>query len=107
MEPSPTEEATRLIEPERTSPAANTPGQLVSRKSGGRGAFQVPALTTASPVKTKPRSSIRIWLVSQAVCGTAPMKTKRPAAGMHLATFVVQWVVSTISTDFSPWTEEI
>src|SRR4030095_8331927 len=27
IEPSPTAEATRLIEPERTSPAANTPGR--------------------------------------------------------------------------------
>jgi hypothetical protein len=34
--PSPTAEATRLIEPERTSPAANTPGRLVSSGSGGR-----------------------------------------------------------------------
>ena len=32
--PSPTAEATRLIEPERTSPAANTPGRLVSSGSG-------------------------------------------------------------------------
>ena len=33
--PSPTADATRLVEPARTSPAANTPGRLVSRRSGG------------------------------------------------------------------------
>src|ERR1700754_768366 len=31
IDPSPTAEATRLTEPLRTSPAANTPGWLVSR----------------------------------------------------------------------------
>jgi hypothetical protein len=32
IEPSPTAEATRLIEPEWTSPTAKMPGRLVSRK---------------------------------------------------------------------------
>jgi hypothetical protein len=36
MAPSPTAEATSLIEPFRTSPAANTPGRLVSNGNGGR-----------------------------------------------------------------------
>ena len=36
MDPSPTAAATRLADPERTSPAANTPGRLVSSKNGGR-----------------------------------------------------------------------
>ncbi len=36
MDPSPTAEATRLIEPWRTSPATNTPGTLVSSRSGSR-----------------------------------------------------------------------
>src|SRR5439155_17422403 len=35
-EPSPTADATRLPEPWRTSPAANTPGTLVSNKNGSR-----------------------------------------------------------------------
>jgi hypothetical protein len=35
-EPSPTAPATRLTEPYRMSPAANTPGRLVSNGSGGR-----------------------------------------------------------------------
>ena len=34
IEPSPTADATRLTEPWRTSPAANTPGMLVSRRNG-------------------------------------------------------------------------
>src|SRR5262249_53242628 len=41
MEPSPTADATRFIGPERTSPAANPPGTLVSRGSGSRCSFQV------------------------------------------------------------------
>jgi hypothetical protein len=32
IEPSPTVEATRLTEPLRTSPTANTPGRLASSK---------------------------------------------------------------------------
>src|SRR5271169_4056289 len=44
--PSPTAAATRLIEPARTSPIANTPGRLVS--SGLRGSMSV---------RTKPLSS--------------------------------------------------
>ncbi len=38
--PSPTAEATRFIESSRTSPAANTPGTLVSRAYGVRPAGQ-------------------------------------------------------------------
>ena len=36
MAASPTAEATRLIDPLRTSPAANTPGRLVSSRNGWR-----------------------------------------------------------------------
>src|SRR5262245_11971542 len=35
-DPSPTAAATRLIEPDRTSPTANNPGELVSNGSGRR-----------------------------------------------------------------------
>ncbi|MEH2012632.1 MAG: hypothetical protein V7K65_14160 [Nostoc sp.] len=38
--PSPTAEATRLTEPCRTSPAANEPGTLVSKKNGSRSQVQ-------------------------------------------------------------------
>ena len=43
IEPSPTAEATRLTLPERTSPTANTPGRLVSRRYGARGSGQCAA----------------------------------------------------------------
>ena len=36
MAPSPTADATRFIDSSRTSPAANTPGRLVSRANGAR-----------------------------------------------------------------------
>src|SRR5438105_3509295 len=56
--PSPTAEATRLIEPCRTSPAANTPGRLVSSGSGGRAGRSSPAATARSwPVRMKPWES--------------------------------------------------
>src|ERR1700686_4315543 len=40
MAPSPTADATRLTEPCRTSPAANEPGTLVSKKKGVRASGQ-------------------------------------------------------------------
>src|SRR5256714_15118353 len=57
--PSPTADAQRLTDPLRTSPAANTPGRLVSRNNGVRPcARQRSPRTapsgTAAPVRTKP-----------------------------------------------------
>src|SRR5450432_2162403 len=66
--PSPTAVAQRLVEPERTSPAANTPGRLVSRR------LSVPA---AVPVRMKPLSSRAITSPSQSVHGDAPRKRNR------------------------------
>jgi hypothetical protein len=40
IEPSPTAAATRLRFPERTSPTANTPGRLVSKRYGDRASGQ-------------------------------------------------------------------
>src|SRR5262249_37243037 len=40
IDPSPTPEATRLIEPWRTSPATKMPGALVSRRNGSRSSGQ-------------------------------------------------------------------
>src|SRR6185295_8017868 len=48
IEPSPTALATRLIERERTSPATNTPGTLVSSRYGSRGSGQ-PSAFASSP----------------------------------------------------------
>src|SRR5271155_3909015 len=65
--PSPTAAATRLTEPERTSPIANTPGRLVS--SG---------LWMSAPAHTKPlSSSITPDRDSHPVFGSAPMNKKR------------------------------
>src|SRR3712207_7957143 len=62
MAPSPTAEATRLIEPLRTSPAANTPGRLVSSRYGSRASSRQASPPSAErpnslPVRTNPRSS--------------------------------------------------
>src|SRR5437764_14746870 len=64
--PSPTAAATRLVEPERTSPMANTPRRLVS--SGRR------LLVVSAPVNTKPFvSNDTPDPDSQSVFGPAPM----------------------------------
>ncbi len=50
-EPSPTAKPTRLVEPERMSPAASTPGRVVSRGQGSRSARgHSPERTTSVPV---------------------------------------------------------
>ena len=46
IEPSPAAEATRLTEPARTSPTANTPGTLVSKR------LRAPPSDTSLPVST-------------------------------------------------------
>src|SRR5437899_12713986 len=73
IDPSPTAEATRLTEPERTSPAANTPGRLVSSRNGCRRAVQWGDCTRAGPVWTNPLASRSTSGGSQSVRGTAPM----------------------------------
>src|SRR5271167_254877 len=61
--PSPTAAATRLTDPERTSPIANMPDRLVS--SGLRG---------LAPVRTKPlSSSVTPEQDNQSVFGSAPI----------------------------------
>ena len=68
--PSPTAAATRLIEPERTSPIAKIPRRLVS--SGLRVSLQSP------PVSTKPLvSNATPDPDNQSVFGSAPMNKKR------------------------------
>src|SRR5437660_12571340 len=41
MDPSPTADATRLMEEWRVSPAANTPGMMLSKINGSRSSFQL------------------------------------------------------------------
>src|SRR5947209_14884280 len=56
--PSPTAEATRLTEPARTSPAANTPARLVSSRNGWRRRDQYDDCASASPACTKPFAAL-------------------------------------------------
>src|SRR5947207_15867657 len=74
MPPSPTAAAHRLTEPERTSPAANTPGRLVSIGPGARFILcQAEDCATLAPVRMKPLSSRSISAGSQPVHGNAPI----------------------------------
>ena len=70
--PSPTAPPTRLTEPERTSPTANTPGRLVS---SGRAR---PSPPSARRSRTKPlASSVTPQPASQSVAGSAPTNRNR------------------------------
>ena len=92
IEPSPTAEATRLIEPEWTSPTAKIPGRLVSRKAAGRRRTRRGRRRRMSrPVSRNPASSVASWPSSHSVCGEAPMKTNsaRAASSSTLARPVV------------------
>src|SRR5439155_1351469 len=72
--PSPTAEATRLTESDRTSPAANTPARLVSSRNGCRLPVQCGDCASDGPVLMNPLPSRSISGGSQSVRGTAPMK---------------------------------
>src|SRR5665213_787283 len=63
-EPSPTEEATRLTDPARTSPTAKTPGSEVEKGEGGE--------LSLKPVITKPFLSRLTRPESHSVLGAAP-----------------------------------
>src|SRR5262249_43120009 len=76
-EPSPTAAATRLTLLARTSPTANTPGRLVSNRSGGRVSDQPWARRSSGdrsgPALTKPLSSSATQPPSHSVLGDAPV----------------------------------
>jgi hypothetical protein len=76
--PSPIAAPTRLTDPDRTSPAANTPGMLVSSDRGRSDPIDRPASDVSSdPVKTKFLGSKATPLpLSQLVAGSAPIKRK-------------------------------
>ena len=72
--PSPIAPPTRLTDPERTSPTANTPGTDVSSADGGR----LSPLPHCAPVTTKPpRSTMTPQPSSQSVAGSAPTNRNR------------------------------
>src|SRR5262249_4991249 len=66
--PSPTAVAHRLVEPERTSPTAKTPGTDVSSRLSA---------PTADPVRMNPFSSRPTTSPSQSVQGSAPRNRNR------------------------------
>ena len=66
-----------MVEPERTSPAANTPGTLVSIIIRERLIGQSSPPDTADPVRINPFSSSCRQPLSQWVLGTAPNIKKR------------------------------
>src|SRR5437016_7485864 len=94
IDPSPTAEATRLTEPERTSPAANTPGRLVSNRNGCRFKVQCRESPSSIPVRTKCFSSFSISDGNQSVRGVAPIKLKRAAVGSVFFSPVVFFKIS-------------
>src|SRR5882757_2258017 len=78
--PSPIAPPTRLTEPERTSPTANTPGTDVSSAEAS-----CPPFLHSSPVTTKPpRSTITPQPSSQPVAGSAPTNRNRLRMSMVL-----------------------
>src|SRR5918996_4877509 len=88
--PSPTAVAHRLVEPERTSPAAKTPWTLVSRM------WSAPA---AAPVRMKPFSSRATTSSSQSVQDRAPRKRNRNANARRsplLSTTASSWPVRAV-----------
>src|SRR6266446_1276974 len=67
IDPSPTAAAQRLLDPERTSPAAKMPGTFVSSRLSA---------PTASPVRMKPSPARATASSSHSVHGCAPRKKK-------------------------------
>ena len=79
-EPSPTADATRFTEPFRTSPAASTPGMLVS--NGKRGRSVGPTAPRSRPVTMKPCSSRVMSGGSHSVLRLGPDHQEQPV-GRH------------------------
>ena len=78
--PSPTAKATRLVVLLRTSPAAKTPGQVVSTVQGSRFVRgQRSDCAASAPVRMKFLESTAMLGGNQSVRGRAPMKTKTAA----------------------------
>src|SRR6266581_1960404 len=105
LAPSPVAAATRFIEPEWTSPTANTPAMLVSNGSGRR-----PRAAQAGPrspsfswtsVRMNPSSPVAIP-VSQLVAGSAPMKQNKPEHGWGCVRSAVRSVMLTSSRKSPP-----
>ena len=92
----------RLIEPCRTSPAAKTPGTVVSKRNGCLCNGQAPDSATCCPVCTNPLLSRLIRDGSHFVCGTAPMKTNTAGHESFSVRPVSRFVRKTVSSHLSP-----
>src|ERR1700730_5951046 len=90
IDPSPTAAAQRLLDPDRTSPAAKMPGTLVSSR------LSAPA---GSPVTMKPSSARATASSSHAVHGAAPRKKNRAENCSCSPLFSV----TASSCPFAPW----
>jgi hypothetical protein len=84
IDPSPMAAAQRLTDPQRTSPAANTPGRLVSSGSGSLGSGQRPpgSLAPSLPVTRYPAVLAASPIpVAPSVRGMPPMQMNKASAG--------------------------
>ena len=102
--PSPIAAPTRLTDPDRTSPMANTPRTLVSSGSGrpDRLFDQPTSDGTSEPVRMKFLASKMTALsLSQVVAGSAPMKRKRWRIGFSVSSPVTLLRQRTRSSCFS------
>src|SRR2546425_5021572 len=92
IDPSPTADATRFKLPARTSPIANTPGRLVSRRWGARASGQRAVARSSGnrsgPVLMNPLASRARHLSSQWVLGTAPRSEEHTSELQSLAYLV-------------------
>ena len=95
-EPSPTPDATRLTEPERTSPTAKIPGVVVA--NGEDSAWP----DSSRPVRTKPLLSSVRQRSSHSVFGSAPIMTNRFAIGRTVTSPLSRFVHPTWRKNSSP-----
>ena len=102
--PSPIAAPTRLTDPDRTSPMANTPRTLVSSGNGrpDRLFDQLTSDGTSEPVRMKfLASKVTALSLSQVVAGSAPMKRKRWRIGFSVSSPVTLLRQRTRSSCFS------
>src|ERR1700742_613987 len=93
-EPSPTADATRLIELDRTSPTANIPGTLVAYGVGWK--------PSVPPVRMKPFLSSLTVPKSHPEFGSAPIITKTLPIGFTVDSPVLRLIQVTHSREDLP-----
>src|SRR6267154_5160115 len=105
LAPSPTADATRFIEPFRTSPTANTPGTEVSKGNGRRAnVFHCGPKFLSSiwlSVQMNPLRSV-ITCGSHVVSGAAPMRQNNARQSVVVDVLVFRWATVTVSSSSLP-----